>query len=153
MIISIPIKPYLKDFLINMYGQEPIPASNKNLVGILLEPMLQKPPKDYIPAQTVSKPDNILIQVLNCKKKEDLQKNPMYYFWVSADDQNRFQRGIANIFNHVFYTYADSSLKYNKNEIEIKICIDNFCQIHKLNPEYASYDMLKKNYYRYRIHK
>lgn len=156
MIISIPIKPYLKDFLVNIYGQEPIPTSKKNIIGILVEPILKKPPVDYIPQQTISKPDNILIEIIKCKKKKELEKNPLYYHYISLDDQLKLQRGILNIFNHIFYTFTDSYiLAYSKGNIkyEIKNCIDDFCNEYDINKDNADYEMLKKNYYRYRIKK
>lgn len=156
MIISIPIKPYLKDFLINMYGQEPIPASKKNLIGILIEPLLQKPPADYIPSKTIKDDNSILVDVVWYNKECGSRKNPLFNYYLGKDDQISFNKGVAKIFNTEFFSFVDGHLlafQQLNRSVEIKNTINLFCEKNNISIDHANYDMLQKSYYRYRKNK
>ncbi len=150
MVISIAIDPYLKDYLIGRYGEEPIPAVTKNLVGVLLEPMLRKPPVEYVPYTEKNSTDRILIDVKLMWKSNGVgMKNPLYYFYVDKCDNIKFKNGISGVFWETFYGYADAKLE--SGNTQIKDIIDMFCRKYKLNPDHANYEMMKKHYYRHRI--
>lgn len=154
MIISIPIKPYLKDFLINMYGQEPIPASKKNFIGIILEPMLNKPPADYVPVSYHPDPNRILVKLIRNNKEKEMRKNPLYYFYISTDDEINFQHYVVKFFNQTFICYSDAavdiSIEHDIKKHDLKDIFDNFCQKYSISSDNATYEMLKKKYYRYK---
>ena len=148
MIIAVAIKSYLKDYLIAEYGCEPVPASKKNIVGLLIEPMLKKPPADLILNTHKSAPDMLLINILWQKRECGMTKDPMYYWHLDKDDINRFQRSVMELFWQTCYSYLDAKME---DRLEIKESVYNFCEKYKLN--HANYELIKKSYYRYRTAK
>lgn len=149
MIIAIPIKPYLKDFILRECGSEPVATSLKNMVGVLLEPLLQKPPMDHVHHVDYSDTSLLVVDVKQHKRDCGCTKNPLCYWYLNKDNNNRFQNGISEIFWHTCYSYLDAKLEDGKGEIKDNIY--KFCYKYRL--EHANYELIKKSYYRYKLSK
>lgn len=153
MTISIEIKPYLKYFLLHQYGSEPIPATKNNIIGLIIDPLLEKSPREFLPGLK-NEVNSATIEIeLVFQHKFQKRKNPDYYFFLSRDSEKQFENCINRIFWDLFFLHMDSRILFCKKHrlsIEYKSLIDEFVSTYNLPEEYCSFEMLKKAYYRHR---
>ena len=139
--VTIKLKPYLQEYLLcelrtNM-------ASKRNIIGILLQPFLEKRPQVFLHLFRM-----VLITSLFYfhEKKKDIRGN----LWVSPDNQQLFERFLEWHFKQLFFHY----MNYRVNEYKsFKKAILQFCIDHEFTFSNINYEMLKKDYYRKRKRK
>lgn len=162
MIIELPLKPFLKDYLVHLFGPEPIFASNTGILFPILYPMLEIPPKitHVLPAQYESS-----IKITLPYQCVRFPKNPSCYFYINDSNVRNFQKIIHWWFRQDFYHFMESrmSLKekiqnmdneiledLGKNNFGIFQSINDFCTLRDINPDHVDFDALCKSYFRYR---
>lgn len=147
--VTIKIKPYLKDFLVHVNGQELedgsvlVTASKKNITGFYLFPLLEKIPVGWKPL----KGDQL--KLLNIELPYLEEFNIRTYCHISDVGMRHFQSAIENIFLAEFYREVSQSLAHNPKQ-KIKDAILNFCYAYEINFDNITYEMLRKKYTRYR---
>ena len=139
--VQIKIKPYLKAFLLSIYGKnEPLFFPKKDKFNDLLAHLLSKPPSNFIPK--APSPDGLLVIIPYFE-----HINIVCYNHLSQNSQVIFEQRVQARFWVTFESYIDESFRLN---ISISNAISLF--VEKYNIPYTSVveDMLKKAIYRSR---
>ena len=140
--VTIKLKPYLQEYLLCELRSNM--ASQRNIIGILLHPFLEKRPVD-IPPFIPEGPDYITF-LLPGDKKKNIRGN----LWVSPENQQIFERFVEWHFKQIFFHYMNYRVKQYHS---FKKAIIQFCIDHEFTYTHINYEMLKKDYYRKRQRK
>lgn len=140
--VTVKLKPYLQEYLLcelrtNM-------ASKRNIIGILLNPLLEKRPPDVPPFMPTG-PEYITFYLAGDNKK-DIRCN----LWVSPENQVMFERYVEWHFKQMFYHYMNYKVKEYRS---FKKAIYQFCVDHDFTWSNINYELLKKDFYRKRKRK
>ena len=140
--VFIKIKPYLKAFLISVFGEEPvfIPKNFDGLYINIFEKLLIKPNVRDIISIPDNKNDYIEIILPYYPNTNINVKN-----FLSANSQRIIEQRIADIFWETFYHYISDLLKHN---ISINGAIYSFMERYNLPFDSNIEDTLKKSHYR-----
>jgi len=136
------MKPYLKAFVLSVYGKEPVFFPKRDKLNDLLQILLAKPPSNYKPIKPKDK--NSCLEVI-LPYFENL--NISTYNYLSELSQRAFEKRIKSRFWVTFEDFMDESFRNNLTKAD---AIALF--IEKYNLPYDSYieDMLRKSIYRSR---
>jgi len=140
--VTIKLKPYLQEYLLCELRTNL--ASKRNIIGILLQPFLEKRPPD-VPPFMPHGPGYITF-VLPYNNKKNIRGN----LWVSPKNQEIFERFIEWHFKQLFFHYMNDKVMVYKS---FKTAILQFCLDHNFTYAYINYELLKKDYYRKRKRK
>ena len=136
--ISIPLKPYLRDYLIARFGAEPIRFPKGSDESIRLLDLLNKPPIGRINkgAATFELPYSDF-------------KDPRVYNYLSDNSIAIFSRYLADIFWHDFRDQMRANERIYPG-IQYKDSIGMFTEKYSIHPDSIEFETLKKHYYRHR---
>lgn len=149
MVITVKIKPWLKEFLVCKFG-EPVIAERNSLTGALIGPLLEYTPDNYIPVKYLRE-ESIEIDV-----PRDLTKNATRTdfgnVYVSDYNQQIFERGVSELFKEILFNYMNDKIRYENRfrSSNFKDCIYQFCIDYNISFNSIQYENLKKMYYRHR---
>ena len=141
--VDIPVKPYVKDYFTGLYSS-PVIASKNNIIGLTLEPYLEKPPLK--PA--VSPSENSMIVEISWAAQNRGYKDVRVYNYISPANAKILANALEKLFWWNFNAYLDSNA-INPHKMQVKVLIYNYFDKYKINPDNASYEMFKKRYYRH----
>lgn len=141
IIISIKMKPYLKEFIVCYCGDgiEPVIASKKNIVGIYLEPLLERPP---ITLPKTEKGEEYLRVELCGYDVTKVDTNN----YISPSNQKLFQDMVHEFFKELFCNYVDERMRLGFSK---KQSILQFCKSYNIPFNNINYEMLKKKHDRH----
>ncbi len=140
--VYIQLRPYLKDYFVKKLGPEPIKATSKNKLFILLLPYLTKVPKNYNPSNF--KDNKFLLLELPFNELVNVR----CYNYIDPKNYGEIQSYFYGIFYHDFTRTVN---KYHIDQgMNIKNSIILFCEENDVNFDYTNYDSLKRIYLRYR---
>lgn len=145
-IIRIKMKPYLKDYLVHLYGSEPIRFNDRSKYNELIMQLISKAPDDYIPSRET---EGIVQIQLPYNNKKDVRS----YYYLSMNSQEIIQQRIyAMFYAEVFHFVNKCAMNKNKGyaTLSIKNAIILFLEQHGINPDSVTYETVRKQYYRYR---
>lgn len=140
--VTIKLKPYLQEYLLCELRSNL--ASKRNIIGILLQPFLEKRPTG-VPPFIPDGPEYITF-LLPYEKKKNIRGN----LWVSPENQQLFERFVEWHFKQLFFHYMNYRVKEYKS---FKTAIHQFCADHDFTYSHINYELLKKDYYRKRKRK
>lgn len=144
MHIAFPIPEYLKLFMVNEYGPEPINLAKGHkllwLLGLRMQP--GKPKGNHHP---LDYKHTLAIQLKFYKNGPNIR----YPHWLTQDAQKELVSVITEtIFYPTFYMWMDERRKTGGL---IQDHIDEFVKVYGLNYDVIEFETLKKRYYRYRL--
>ncbi len=140
--ITIKLKPYLQEYLLCELRSNM--ASKRNIIGIILNPYLEKRPDDIAPF--IPEGPEYITFFLPGDKKKNIRGN----LWVSPGNQLIFERFIEWHFKQIFFHYMNYRVKECRS---FKKAIIQFCVDHEFTFSHINYELLKKDYYRKRKRK
>lgn len=143
--LTLRLRPHLREFLICKLQEESIYSSRKNIIGAILEPLLEYQPKDLSPQK--SHPDDFVFVLPFKFNQLDTTNHTVY---MSEYNQRIFSRILNLYFKDVFFNYIDDKVRYHN---EIQKCIFLFCTDYNITFNRITFESLKKSYYRYRLKK
>ncbi|MFO7722214.1 MAG: hypothetical protein R6V49_03230 [Bacteroidales bacterium] len=147
--ITVRIKPYLKDFLLHINGEQApngehmVVASKKNITGFFVFPLLEKTPECWKPLK------DDLTKLLTIELPYNPEMNIRCNNYVSDTGMRHFQSAIESIFLAEFYREVSYTLTHNPHA-KIKDAIIDFCYAFGISFDNVNYEMLRKKYTRYR---
>jgi len=141
-IVAVNIRPYLKDYLINRFGKEPIKATMRNKLFPFLVKFLTPIPKRWRPP--VKEEGTLLIELpfndaVNIRHLNYI--NPRHYVKINTY--------LYGLFYYHFIEYMNE--KVIEKRWQIKYAIVNFIDVNNMNWDCTNYETLKRIYYRYRF--
>lgn len=150
MIIEISVKSYIRDFIIYLNnGQHPVEVSKRNSLGRLVYIFSEKVPEDCRLVTTdISSRRKLELDVGFLGSKNQLRKNPDYYFYIPREKQRVIEDIYNDVFFELFYNYVDQNREMF--EKQIKESIEKFCFEREISFDNITFEALKKSYYRYR---
>jgi len=132
---EIYIKPYLKDFLMGQFGDEPIKFPR----GCdIINRIVRLTDKQPIKLQSRKYNIKILLPYNNLK-------DPRIYNYLSENSQKIIERYVKYLFNEILHEH----IMRNKRDMLIHGSIYNFFEIYEINMDNITPDGLKKKYYRF----
>lgn len=151
--ITVKLKPYLQEYL-QCKLSEPLTASKRNIIGIMIQPFLEARPRNETPQFPVG-PDYITFE-LPISGNPNTRNGTLY---VSEINQRNFEKILDAHFKDLFFSFADDKIRYTILEAgsnsarnpEIKSVILQFCADFNISFNNITYEMLKKSYYRRRM--
>ena len=175
--IKVRLKPYLKEFLTGLYCVEIIPASQKNLVGQFICPLMEVQPKvsdlnkykneientkDERTQMFLLKKINQINSFYNSSVRTDLvidlmlHERFLYKTYISINNQIIFESMVNEFFVNLFFNYIEDRMRLsmqNNINLQIKDAILQFCSDYRICFNAMNYDTLKKKYYRKTLEK
>jgi len=140
--VTIKLKPYLQEYLLCELRSNL--ASKRNIIGILLQPLLEKRPSGTPPFN----PDGQ--EFITISLPYDKKKNIRGNLWISPENQQMFEKFVEWHFKQLFFHYMNYRVKECKS---FKIAIYQFCMDHDFTYSHINFELLKKDYYRKRKRK
>lgn len=141
--VLIEIKPYLKKYLLKVYGgeecKEPIRFPKGNDYNRMLVHALQKPPKDFKPCFDRLNTIEVVLPYNNLK-------NIRTFNYLSREDKIKFRKEVDADFTADYKKYISDTMKsenLNRKEATI-LCI----KMYDINENEITFDAFYKNIYR-----
>jgi hypothetical protein len=145
--VTIPTKPYIRNFIATLYG-DPIPITNKNNVGIFLIGVMTK---TRIAARlnpgVKGKYFQQLTSEITCVCPLSQMAN--YGYLVNENHIIQINRYFESIFEEHLYFWVLNRIDRNKRRSGYQEAIETFMDRYILH-ETTNFDTLKKIEYRYR---
>lgn len=139
-IVEVRIKPYLKNYFINQYGEEPIKATTSNKLFPFLLQFLTYRPKNWKPPE--SRADNILFEL---PYSEYVNVRSMNY--ISPKHFSEISNFFYGKFWGDFISYMNE--KMFRKRWQQKYAIIRFMDDNNMDWNKTDMETLKKIYYRY----
>ena len=150
--ITIKLKPYLQEFLrCKLQDAEQLTASKRNIIGVLLRPMLEIKKKDEFPVFHRNDKEWITFNLPRYEDEFDVRGNSVT---ISEKNMKYFEDCLEAYFKDLFFSYMDDKVRYMSDPGKrggIKKCIIQFCADCDITFNCINYEMLKKSYYRRRL--
>ncbi len=140
--VTVKLKPYLQEFLRNELRSDH--ASKRNILGIILMPLLEKVPAGQPPF--IPKGPEYITFSLPSTRDIDIRGD----IWISPENQAMFERYLEWHFKQLFFNYMNDKVRYCGS---FKKAILQFCGDYGFAMNHINYEMLKKDYYRKRKRK
>jgi hypothetical protein len=140
--VAIKVKPYLKDYIIAIYGAEPVKITESNKLAPLFIKRLCKVPENYKPIKDYS--DYILFEL-----PFNGDKNIRYNNYIP----DAKQKYVAEFFESECKSQFRMFMNENQDKFSgvLKDVIFEFMRIYDINSGEDTYETFKKDYYRFRI--
>ena len=136
--VQIRLRPYLKAFIISIYGQEPVFFPKRDRFNDLLQLLLTKPPADHIQPH----PDKSKLEVV-LPYFENL--NILYNHYLSDKAQKAFEERVKKRFWVIYDDFMDECLR---KDLTRSTAISLFIEKYQLPYDSKIEDMLRKAIYR-----
>ncbi len=158
--VSVKVHPALREYILAINGGSDIifPKWGGRLYG-LVAMYLMNVPSDYIPTPASGRSDEIRIVLHSANKKtwsyaksRLFEVHPLFVAYLSETGQRVIAEHLMEGFKQTYRAYMEGALN-NNPDLSIKESIEEFCNDYNISLEHVTYDMLRKDWYRYRIRK
>ena len=158
--VSRPLREYLvcvnggSDILVPDYGDP---------LWTLVKSHLQLMPDNYVPHPASDGPSENAIRIAlptttgakplyNLDKGRVINNNFLFRCFLDADAQRKVEAQLSKIFKDRFRHFMAGYLADHDTDdsFQIKDAIDRFCSIYRLEMDSITYEMLRKDWYRFR---
>ena len=156
--VTVKVSPALKEFLLSINGGSDIllPSRCSRLWGLLRQ-YLTLVPNNYKPIPISGKEDSIRIAIYagrnfkswNQTAKKVIEVNTLYRNYLDGAGQKIIANHLSKSFKQTFRSYMCGALS-NNPELSIHDAIYCFCDDYKITMEQITYEMLRKDWYRFR---
>ena len=155
--VSVRVLPALKEYLcaVNQGSDTIIPNRESRLWG-LIKMHLDLVPPDFKPTPVTGHQDCIRIAIYNSHRKQwnhpsrrILKTNTLWRDYLTEAGQKVVADYLTRYMKQSFRCYMAGALKNNPN-LTIRDGILSFCELHKVNMDVITYEMLRKDWFRFR---
>ncbi|MBE6239767.1 MAG: hypothetical protein E7113_06985 [Bacteroidales bacterium] len=156
MVVSVQVHPALREYLVCIHnGEDTIfPEKGTRLWG-LVSMHLTVQPSTYSPAPEGGSRVNIAIfnshaQTWCMDRKRTIYQDTLFRNHLSPKGQRAVARHLMDDFKQTFRAYMTGAIS-NNSQLSITEAIDEFCSDYSISTEQMTYDMLRKDWYRFRL--
>lgn len=155
--VTVKVSPVIRAYILAVNGGSDIiyPSRESRLWG-LLKMHLSTIPINYKPTPIDGDPSCIRIALYTTKRQEFnrnarrvIFQKTLFRDYLTPAGQKVINDYLTRHFKHTFRSYMTGALVSNE-----KICVHDtiykFCELHKINMDVITYEMLRKDWYRFR---
>ena len=156
--VSVKVLPALKAYIlaVNEESDVIVPCRESRLWG-LVKTHLDLVPPDYKPTPAAGTADTIRIAVYtihrmnyNHPKRKTIVVDSLWRSNLSEEGQRVVADYLMRFFKQSYRSYMVGALA-NNPKLKIHDAILNFCTLHKINMDIVTYEMLRKDWFRFRL--
>lgn len=157
-LVNVKVHPALREYILSINSGSDIlmPLKDSRLWG-LVKMHLETIPAGYKPTSLSGADECIRIALYRSGKpsysfpsKDVVTVHTMYRDYLSDSGQKAVARHLMQSFKQTFRAYMTGALS-NNPELEIQDAIDEFCSDYRIETEKITVEMLRKDWYRYRL--
>lgn len=155
----VKVNPVLREYILATNGGSDIILPDfKGELWIIVKSKLKTIPSDYKPmppgpvaghVRIALPTSSSLRPVYNVNTGCVLVTNPLFRSYLDAEGQSEVEKFMMKGFKKTFRDFMTGAVTCN-SELAIKLAIDRFCETYHLPMEDITYEMLRKDWYRYR---
>lgn len=156
MIVSVQVHPALREYLmcVNNGATTIYPERGTRLWG-LVSMHLSVQPATAVPGNDPQKCINVAIFNSHAPtwcmdKKRTIYQDTLFRNHLTPKGQRAVARHLMDDFKQTFRAYMTGALS-NNAQLNITDAIDEFCNDYGITTEQLTYDMLRKDWYRFRL--
>lgn len=156
--VSVKVHPALKEYIlaINCGSDIITPQRDSRLWG-LVKMYLEPVPAGYKPVPIEGTPDCIRIALYRASRmaysfpdRGTVSIHTLYRDYINETGQRVIARHLMLGFKQTFRAYMNGALS-NNPDLDISEAIDEFCADYRIENERITIDMLRKDWYRFRL--
>lgn len=156
--VYVKVPPALRAYVIavNNGSDTLLPARQSRLWG-LVKQHLELVPAGYQPMPADGDPDYIRIALYTSRRStwstpagRVMTVDTMYRDHLSEAGQHAVAKHLMSGFKSIFRAYMTGALS-NNPELSIREAIDEFCSDYNIDTDKVTFDMLSKDWYRFRM--
>lgn len=154
MTVDVRVGPILKEYIIASSGSDVLVPEKDTVLWALLKQHLVTCPTTYVPITDRTEYIQIALRTTKAAatysvvSERKLLINTLFRSFLTNSGQNVIRRHFAKEFKKSFRDYMKGALN-NNSSIQIKDAIEKFCEDNKVTMNKISYEMLKKDWYRF----
>lgn len=159
MMVHIKVNKALREYLLGINGgSDIIRPDYQSELWVVVKTRLRTVPSDYKPFPPAPMPDYIRIALPSGNHLDPLyvmqvgaviESNTLFRNYLDEEGQKQVEAFLMKGFKKTFRDYMTGAVSCN-TELAIKEAIYRFCEVHCLEMEAITYEMLRKDWYRYR---
>lgn len=157
-LVDVKVHPALKEYILSINsGSDIITAGKDSRLWGLVKMHLEPIPGDYTPTPLSGRDDCIRIAlyrsarpVYSIPAKHTITVHTLYRDHLSDTGQRAIAKHLMQGFKQTFRAYMLGALN-NNPDLDISEAIDEFCSDYNIETENITIEMLRKDWYRYRI--
>lgn len=160
MTVPVKVNPALREYILCTNGGSDIVFPDyKESLWVMLKSRLSLIPSDYKPFPHGPNPGYIRVALpsnnhldpsFNIQANRVIEANPLFRCHLSEEDQAAIEKFLMKGFKKTFRDFMTGAITVTDGEASIKLAIDKFCNLYHLTMESITYEMLRKDWYRYR---
>ena len=155
--VTVKVSPVIRAYVLAVNGgSDTIFPSRESRLWGLLKMHLSTIPVNYKPTQVEGDPDCIRVVIIKTKRQEYnrnarhvIYQETLFRNYLTPAGQRAISDYLTRHFKHTFRSYMTGALVSNE-----KMCVHDtiykFCELHKINTDVITYEMLRKDWYRFR---
>lgn len=155
--VRVKVLPALRAYIIAVNNDSDIilPSRESRLWGLVKMHLATIPP-DYKPTPSTGEEDSIRIAIYKTKRQEYnhnakrvIYQETLFRDYLTPAGQKVVADYLMRFFKQSFRSYIVGALG-NNPKLSIHDAIYNFCELHKINMDVVTYEMLRKDWFRFR---
>lgn len=156
MTVDCKVGCILKEFIISTNGSDKLDPDKNSFLWALVKqhlvtlsssnPVIDR--KEYI---SILMRYNESAKMYSVPSQKIVSINTLFRCYISEKGQAVIRKHFEKEFKKTFHDYMKGAM--NNTDLQIKDAIEEFCNDHNLSLDRVSFDMLKKDWYRYRMKK
>lgn len=160
MTVQVKVNPALREYILcTNGGSDIIFPDYKESLWVMLKSRLSLVPSDYKPVPPgpvdgcirVALPtNNHLDPAFNIHACRVIEANPLFRCYLSDEDQSAIEKFLMKGFKKTFRDFMTGAITASCGKASITMAIDKFVELYNLPMEAITYEMLRKDWYRYR---
>lgn len=156
--VEIKVNKALREYLVGINGGSDILRLDwGSELWVAIKTRLQTIPNDYHPIPSECAPDRIRIELpsyssktcYNINKGDTIRHNFLFRCYLDDSTQRQVEAFMMKGFKKTFRDFMTGAVSVNL-DANIKDAIYTFCDVHHIEMNYVTYEMLRKDWYRYK---
>lgn len=159
--VRVKVNRALREYMVGTNGGSDVfTFGYQSDIWVLVRTHLELAPKlkDYQPIKPEEDPDYIKIAlpsttgagaIYNVNAQQVIHTNYLFRNYLSPKSQKVIEFHLQKTFKKTFHDYMTGAVSCN-SEIQIKEAINRFMDVHNIEGNYITYELLQKDWYRYR---
>lgn len=157
--VEIKVNRALREYLTGINGgSDLLRLDFKSEAWVAIKSRLQTVPNNYAPQPSQQNPDTIKVELpsthagaklYNIDKGEAIHHDYLFRSYLDEASQRQIEAFLMKSFKKTFRDFMTGAVTTN-TETSIKDAIYTFCDVHHIEMNYVTYEMLRKDWYRYK---